>query len=143
MKCLKLLVCGYLLVVAGSCSYTTNGVKIVFRNESSETLTSVQLRYKGGEHTETNLPPHAVVYTTVDPTDESSIEVVVTFEKQTLSKNLYEYIEPGYRGKIVVTFGKDHKIKHKASMMLGGLSEASPKPGAPGSNLQTTNSDLR
>jgi hypothetical protein len=125
MKPPTFILCCSLLTLAASCSYLSSGVTVIFRNESTETLTSVKIGYVGGECIETNLPPNSAFNVRIHPKDESSIDVSVNCGPQQFSTNLYEYIEPPYRGRVVVTFNKGHQITHASAILPW---PAPPKP---------------
>ena len=109
--------CAVLVAMATSCSYLSSGVKIVFRNDSSLTLPTVEIKYSGGSYIATNVASHSIVKTTVYAAGDSGMEVIVLADTRRVSKHLPVYFEGGSRGIVRISFGEGGIINEKASIV--------------------------
>ena len=97
-----------------SCKPTNAGVNVTVENASGGEITSLQIRFTGGNKSTPTLKPAESFETKVNPAGESHlvVEFVDSLGKQH-SANVDVYLEHNYSGTIHVTLEPDGKVTWK------------------------------
>jgi hypothetical protein len=107
-SCLALLFCG--------CQ--RGGVAVNVSNRNAMGVSNLSLVYSGGQVDVPILSSGSTYEALVRPTGESSVQVTYWLGGSMMKTNLDVYIEPGYKGEVLVTIKPDGNVSRLSNVHL-------------------------
>ena len=86
------------------------GIKVSVENRSSLTVSEISLGFTGGSANIPLLPPILTKTVVIHPTGESSVQMSYLTGGNTVNTNLEVYIEPSYKGNLLITIEPDGTV---------------------------------